>query len=70
MRFVRDRLTLLEPDSAWTMIITRPLSKSEVYSAHIVTEGSLGDIEPLMEKYSLGQPQTTSQVPTQDGLSL
>lgn len=68
VRYVKEKLKSLEPDCALTMIITRDLSG--VYFVPIVTEGSLADIELLMEKDYLKQQQITSQAHTPAGLSL
>lgn len=68
VRFVRDQLTLLEPDYALITIIKRDIS-GEPYAISAIG-ASLVDIERLAEKHSLGLPQTTSQDPTPAGLSL
>lgn len=63
VRFVRDRLTLLEPDYASIMIIRRDIS-GEPYAVTAI-DASSADIERLVAKSSSVLPQTTSPDPTQ-----
>lgn len=58
VRFVRDQLTLLEPDYASIMIIRRAMS-GEPYAIS-ATGVSSADIDRLTAKYSLEPPQITS----------
>ena len=67
-RFARKITESLNPDCASIMIIGRGML--EDYSAHIVIEGSLADIERLAVKSSSKQPTNISPDPTPVGSSL
>lgn len=67
-RFVKDQLTLLNPDCASIMIIRRDIS-GEPYAITAIG-ASLADIERLVAKSSLNLPMSTSPELTPAGLSL
>lgn len=61
-RFVKDKLTLLNPDCASIMIIRRDIS-GEPYAITAI-DASLADIERLVAKSSFSPPPSTSPDPT------
>lgn len=67
-RFVKDQLTLLNPDCASIMIIRRDIS-GEPYAITAIA-ASLGDIERLVAKASSEQQQITLPENIPAGLSL
>lgn len=66
-RFVKDQLTLLNPDCASIMIMRRDMS-GEPYAITAIA-ASLADIERLVARSSSMPPLPTSEVPIPDGLS-